>query len=69
MTATRIARDLRDMGTDWAIVAHQPRHTMRWAYTVSQADLRAEIAHRLLETITARAPDGYLLLARVRPRA
>jgi len=69
MSATRIARDLRDMGTDWAIVAHQPRATMRWAYTVSQQDLRAEIAHHLLETVQRRDPDGYVLLARVRPRA
>jgi hypothetical protein len=68
MSATRIARDLADMSTDWAIVAHQPRHTMRWAYTVSQAELRAEIAHRLLETVQRRDPDGYVLLARVRPR-
>jgi hypothetical protein len=69
MSATRIARDLADMSTDWAIVAHQPARTMRWAYTVSQADLRTEIAHRLLETVQRRDPDGYVLLARVRPRA
>jgi hypothetical protein len=68
VTATRIARDLRDMSTDWAIVAHQPRATMRWSYHVPQLDLRAEIAHRLLETIQRRDPDGYVLLARVRPR-
>lgn len=69
MTATRIARDLRDMGTDWAIVAHQPRATMRWSYHVSQQDLRDEVAHRLLQTVQQRVPDGYVLLARVRPRA
>ena len=69
MTATRIIRDLAHVSTDWAIVAHQPRATMRWRYTVSQADLRAEIAHRLLETIQRRDPDGYVLVARVRPRA
>jgi len=69
MTATRIARDLRDMSTDWAVVAHQPRATMRWRYHVPQLDLRAEIAHRLLETVQRRDPDGYVLLARVPPRA
>jgi hypothetical protein len=69
VTATRIIRDLAHVSTDWAIVAHQPSHTMRWAYTVSQADLRAEIAQRLLETVQRRDPDGYVLLARVRPRA
>ena len=69
MTATRIIRDLRDMGTDWAIVAHQPAKTMRWRYHVSQADLRDEVAHRLLQTVQQRVPDGYVLLARVRPRA
>jgi len=69
MTATRIARDLADMGTDWAIVAHQPAKTMRWSYHVSQADLRDEVAHRLLQTVQQRVPDGYVLLARVRPRA
>lgn len=69
MTATRIIRDLAHVSTDWAIVAHQPRATMRWRYHVSQADLREEIAHRLLETITGRTTDGYVLLARVRPRA
>jgi hypothetical protein len=69
MTATRVIHDLRDMGPDWAIVAHQPRATMRWAYHVSQLDLREEVAHRRLETVIQRVPDGYQLLARVRPRA
>lgn len=68
MTATRIIRDLAHVSTDWAIVAHQPARTMRWAYTVSQAALRDEIAHRLLETVQRRDPDGYVLLARVRPQ-
>ena len=69
MSATRIARDLADMSADWAIVAHQPSRTMRWSYHVSQADLRDEVAHRLLQTVQQRVPDGYVLLARVRPRA
>ena len=69
MTATRIIRDLAHVSTDWAIVAHQPAKTMRWSYHVSQADLRDEVAHRLLETVQRRVPDGYQLLARVRPRA
>jgi len=69
MTATRIIRDLAHVSTDWAVVAYQPAKTMRWAYTVSQADLRAEVDHHLLETVQRRDPDGYVLLARVRPRA
>jgi hypothetical protein len=68
MTATRIIRDLAHVSTDWAIVAHQPRATMRWSYHVPQLDLRDEVDHRLLETITGRTTDGYVLLARVRPR-
>jgi len=69
MTATRIIRDLAHVSTDWAILAHQPAKTMRWSYHVSQADLRDEVAHRLLQTVQQRVPDGYVLLARVRPRA
>lgn len=69
MTATRIIRDLAHISTEWAIVAHQPARTMRWSYHVPQLDLRTEGARRLLETVQRRDPDGYVLLARVRPRA